>query len=152
MWPFHLVFLFLLFVGNSIPPWLYVTLLHFSHTCCQLFLYILLQHHISKSVDLKLEELLFVVNCLVNPCYKCSIHHKIECRLAAPYTVRRYEDPENVPDNPRHLSVTPAWGLEEVQSRLPTLHSASKTAALLKDRNECFGSTDGEKLENTGFS
>ena len=48
-----------------------------------MILSILLQHHISKSVDLKLEELLFVVNCLVNACYKFSIHHRIECHLAA---------------------------------------------------------------------
>ena len=45
---------------------------------------ILLQHHISKSVDLKLEKLLFVVNCLINACYKLSIHHRIKCHLAAP--------------------------------------------------------------------
>jgi hypothetical protein len=45
MWPFQLAFFCLLYVGYSSPPWLSVTLLHFSHDRS-----ILLQHHISKPI------------------------------------------------------------------------------------------------------
>ena len=92
--------------------------IHFSNNRCQMILSILLQHHISKSVYLKLEELRFVVNCLANACYKCSIHRRVECHLAAPGDTSIYGQEIRKSwtcshRQPPTWSVTPAWELEE---------------------------------------
>ena len=76
----------------------------------------LLQHHISKSVDLKLKELLFVVNCLVNACQGLSIHHRIECHLAAPGDTSIYGQEIRSHGQPPTWSVTTAWELDEEET------------------------------------
>ena len=58
MWPLQLAFLLLLYVGYSCPPWLYVILCHFVTWSVQLLLSILLQHHISKLLKYYLSTVL----------------------------------------------------------------------------------------------
>jgi len=55
-----------------------------------------------------LEELLFVVNCSVNACYKFSIHHRIECHLAAPRDTSIYGQEIQKPWTSSH-GQPPTW-------------------------------------------